>query len=476
MDAAFPFLLFSAAVIVAFNVNRSAGWHRLVLLLANLAFLATFSLQPKSYIPFAAFLVFGYLGVQLIRAYGRFLFWPVLLTTIAAFIWLKKYQFLPSSSFLHFVYVTLGLSYIFFRILHLQIDTNSGEIEERISPISYFNYTCNFATLVSGPIQLYQDFQASPGLAGAGLDFALVVPALERILRGVIKTNVLALAAARIREAAMDVLLTTSHPSTRLTSAILVFGLYPIFLYCNFSGYIDIVIGVGELLGFHLPENFNRPFSARNFLDFWGQWHITLSNWLKRYVFNPMMMTLMRRFPSVTLEPFWAVLAYFVTFALIGIWHGQTSEFLFFGFLQGLGVSMNKLYQILITKRLTRAGYKKLAAEPWYRATCRGLTYTWFAFTLVWFWSNWKQMDTFYKRLGIAETLAAWFAIFLIATVVLALWEAIRARVFALQWEGASVVDSMYARVAWSCMLAVMVVAVTLLAGQSAPDMVYKAF
>jgi hypothetical protein len=137
---------------------------------------------------------------------------------------------------------------------------------------------------------------------------------------------------------------------------------------------------------------------------------------------------------------------------------------------------MNRLYQILMIKRLGRHAYKKLAAEPWYRAACRGLTYTWFAFTLVWFWSNWKQMDSFYKRLGRGETLAVWFAVFLIATIALALWEAIRARVFGLQWEGTSVVDSMYARLAWSCMLAVIVIAVTLLAGQAAPEMVYKTF
>lgn len=477
MDAAFPFLLFSAGVIVAYNLSRSAGWHRFVLLLANLAFLTTFSLQPKSYIPLAAFLVWGYVGVKLVRVNGTVFFWPVLVATIGAFIWLKKYSFLPSSSFLHFVYVTIGLSYIFFRVLHLQIDSNSGEIEESIGPVMYFDYTCNFATLASGPIQLYQDFKATPGLfANSGLDFAVVVPALERILRGVIKTNVLALVASRMREHAADVLLTTSHPSAKLTSGILVFGLYPIFLYCNFSGYIDIVIGVGELLGFRLPENFNRPLSARNFLDFWGQWHITLSNWLKRYVFNPVMLTVMRRFPSEALEPFWAVFAYFITFALVGVWHGQTSEFLFFGFLQGLGVSMNKLYQILMVKGLGRPGYKKLAAEPWYRNTCRGLTYTWFAFTLVWFWSNWKQMQAYYNRLGWVQMLEVWFGIFLVATAVLALWEAIRARVFALQWDGTAVVDSMYARAAWSCMLAVIVIAVTLLAGQSAPDMVYKAF
>ena len=273
-------------------------------------------MQPKSYIPFAAFLVFGYLGVQLIRAYGRVFFWPVLLATIAA-LYLAQ-EILISSvvklSALSSTSPSDSHTFSFASCICKSIPTPARSTEN-IGPITYFNYTCNFATLVTGPIQLYQDFKATPGLAGErGLNFAVVVPALERILRGVIKTNVLALVASRMRESAMDVLLTTSHPSAKLTSGILVFALYPIFLYCNFSGYIDIVIGVGELLGFHLPENFNRPFSARNFLDFWGQWHITLSNWLKRYVFNPMMLTLMRRFPSVTLEPFWAVLAYFVTF------------------------------------------------------------------------------------------------------------------------------------------------------------------
>ena len=477
MDAAFPFLLFSAGVIVAYHLTRSARWHQLILLLANLAFLATFSLQPKSYIPFVAFLLWGYLGMQLVRSKSNVFFWPVLVVTIGAFIWLKKYSFVPSASFLHFAYVTIGLSYIFFRVLHLQIDSGSGEIEENIGPITYFNYTCSFATLVTGPIQLYQDFKATPGLfENAGLDYAVVVPALERILRGVIKTNVLALVAARLRDNATDVLLTTSHPAAKLTSGILVFGLYPIFLYCNFSGYIDIVIGVGELLGFHLPENFNRPFSARNFLDFWAQWHITLSNWLKRYVFNPMMLTLMRRFTSVKLEPFWAVLAYFVTFALIGIWHGQTSEFLFYGLLLGLGMSLNKLYQILLAKWLGRQRYRKIAAQPMYQALARGLTFTYFTFSLVWFWSTWKEMDILYKRVGLAEMIAVWLVIFVASTVVLAAWEKVRARIFAVQLDGMPAVASVYARATWNSGLAVLLLAVTLLAGQSAPDLVYKAF
>ncbi len=477
MDASFPFLIFSVAVIVAYNLSRSSAWRQVVLLLANLAFLATFSLQPRTYIPLVGFLIFGYIGVLLVRAYGRFTFWPILLATIGIFVWLKKYTFLPESSFLHFAYVTIGLSYIFFRVLHLQIDVNSAEITEPIGPISYFNYTCSFATLVTGPIQLYQDFKDSPGLNGnSGLNFTVIAASSERILRGIVKTNVLALVASRMRDNAMDVLLTTSHPWEKLSSASLVFALYPIFLYCNFSGYIDIVIGVGELLGFHLPENFNRPFSARNWLDFWGQWHITLSNWLKRYVFNPMMLTLMRRYPSIRMEPFWAVLAYFVTFFLIGVWHGQTSEFLFYGLLLGLAMSLNKLYQILLAMWLGRQRYRKLAKDPVYRALARGLTFTYFTLSLLWFWSNWKEMGVFYLRLGLLPMLEVWLAIFVVATIVLAIWEAAYGRVVSAHWDGAPIITSWYARAAWISGLAVVLIAVTLLMHQAAPEMVYKAF
>jgi alginate O-acetyltransferase complex protein AlgI len=87
-----------------------------------------------------------------------------------------------------------------------------------------------------------------------------------------------------------------------------------------------------------LPENFDRPFSSDNFLNFWSRWHITLSEWLKTYVHNPLLLNLMRRYPSPALQTCWGVLAVFVTFFLIGVWHGQTLVFVFFGVLQGLGV------------------------------------------------------------------------------------------------------------------------------------------
>jgi D-alanyl-lipoteichoic acid acyltransferase DltB (MBOAT superfamily) len=78
---------------------------------------------------------------------------------------------------------------------------------------------------------------------------------------------------------------------------------YPFFLYSNFSGYIDIVIviviALSRLMRVRLPENFDRPFSASSFLDFWSRWRITLSSWLKTYIYNPLLVALISRFSSV---------------------------------------------------------------------------------------------------------------------------------------------------------------------------------
>ena len=98
---------------------------------------------------------------------------------------------------------------------------------------------------------------------------------------------------------------------------------------------------------------------------------MSLSGWLKAYVYNPLLITLMRRAHPQGLEPFLAVIAFFTTFFLVGAWHGQTSEFLFFGVLQGGGVSFNKLYQILLTQRIGKRGYRTVAANRLYAAICR---------------------------------------------------------------------------------------------------------
>ena len=372
--ASFQFLAFAAIAAIVYNLFAALAWRRAALLVTSLFFLGTFYAGPRSFLPLLGFLLLGYAGLRVTQRRAHYSFLPLVIAIIAVYVWLKKYSFLPEIAFLRFPYVTIGLSYIFFRVLHLIIESRGNNSPSKIGLISYLNYMLNFTTLVSGPIQTYQDFeemQSAP--VRPALTVVIAGEALERIVVGFFKVNVLSVALWAMRQHALTILSRDLPFTHRILVGILIAVSYPLYLFCNFSGYIDMVIGIARFLRLKLPENFDRPFSADNFINFWSRWHITLSNWLRNYVYNPLLMTLMRRFPSPAIEPFWAVLAFFVTFFLIGIWHGRTSEFVVFGVAQGLGVSANKLYQIVMARTLGRKGYRVLAARPVYVAFARGL-------------------------------------------------------------------------------------------------------
>jgi len=477
MSASFSFLGFAALVVLAYHARTSAGWRQMVLLVANVCFLATFSHRLLSFAPLVLFLIFGYGAIALVAKYPNRAFLLVLVGTLASFVWLKKYAFVPATFSLPFVYVTVGISYILFRVLHLIIDTKSGGLPEQIGALSYFNYTCSFLTLVSGPIQLYPDYRRMQERAcESRLTVDNAVGSLERVIRGFFKVNVLALVLSALHGRALEAVTAAQPVGDKWIMGILGVVLYPLFLYCNFSGYIDIVIGLGYLFGFSLPENFNRPFAADNFIDFWSnRWHITLSSWLRNYVYNPLLIAMMRRFPSRRIEGVLAVFAFFVTFFLVGIWHGQNSEFLMFGVFMGLGVSLNKTYQLLMIRRLGRKQYNQLSSRPIYIAFARGLTFTYFVLSTILFWSNWAQMAKLETALGAITSVAVVGGIFCGATIVLAIWETARSSASNMRWS-----DFPLFSLAWragsSAALLVIIIVLDLLMNQQAPDIVYKAF
>jgi D-alanyl-lipoteichoic acid acyltransferase DltB (MBOAT superfamily) len=475
--ASFTFLAFSLAVVLLYNLRQSLGWRQGVLLLASICFLELATPGIVPWLPSLAFLAFGYACIRLIEMGRTRSLALVVGLTIFFFVVLKKYIFVPSFFLLHSSYSVLGLSYILFRIIHLMVDAQNGALPARIGLVAYLTYTLNFTTLVSGPIQRFQDFAKSQ-LRSVPLPLTIfdVGEAIERIIRGMFKANVLALLFSIAQSKALELVSPSEIGHLRLMAGCVVAASYTLFLYCNFSGYIDIVIGIARLIRLPLPENFDRPFSADNFINFWSRWHITLSEWLKTYVYTPLVMTLMRRYPSRALEPFWAVLGFFVTFFLIGLWHGRTSEFIFFGVLQGLGVSGNKLYQIILTKKLGRKGYRALCDNYLYVTLCRGLTFTWFTFTLLWFWSNWHQLGALAHTLGTWLILDVWISIFIVSTIVLAFWEVVRKILWSTERNDLPLPLSRYVRTAWNTALLVIVLAVTMLTNQPAPEIVYKTF
>jgi len=477
-NASFQFVLFGLAAAVASNFSRSRVWRSIVLFIASMVFLGLLAHNPVVLLPLVGFLLLGYGSLFLIgRGWSKSAVWGIL-AVVLVYAWLKKYTFLPDGAFLHHPYFTLGLSYIFFRVLHLLIESGDGDEKRHIGIGAYLLYTLNFATLVSGPIQRYDEFALDQfAVEPLPLGIRVIGLQLERIIRGFFKVNVLAMLLHAVQE---DALVQVTHPysptSLRIYAAFKLAVVYPFFLYANFSGYIDIVIAIARLMRVKLPENFDRPFSASSFLDFWNRWHITLSTWLKTYVYNPLLITLMRRVTSIALEPLLGVICFFVTFFLIGIWHGRTSEFVIFGVLQGGGVAINKLWQIGLAQDLGRKRYKVLAKNPLYIAFGRGLTFSWFAFTLFWFWADWKQIGGVFHSIAIAQWLAIWLAIWISATVVLFAWEWLRAALLSIVTSEGPILTSRYARVVYASALGLAALVMTVLLNQPAPDIVYKAF
>jgi D-alanyl-lipoteichoic acid acyltransferase DltB (MBOAT superfamily) len=467
----FAFLGFGVAGAFVYHLLPVGLPRRLLMLVLNLGFFALFLTGPWSALPYLLFLVVGYGAMRAIGPRGSALpFWSAIALILLLFFWLKRYAFMPDAFALGFPYVAIGLSYVFFRLLHLVIEARQGGLAEKPTPLDYLNYALHFPALISGPIQFYPDYRRSERDPAIPLDIVTVGEAGWRIVVGFFKVAILSVALLHLQQAWIAALTPEMPLFPRAATSAAIWAIYPLFLYANFSGYTDFVIGIARLYRFELPENFDNPFVAENFIAFWSRWHITLSNWLKTYVYMPLLMASMRRWPCRRAEAWFGVLAYFVTFFLVGAWHGQTSTFLVFGVLQGGGVAANKVYQDQMGERLGRKAYRTLGGRPFYRALSRGLTYSWFAFTLLWFWSSWGQMAALARTAGPGAVLLGAALVWLVATPALAVLAAITA-------DGRSSWSrSRYVRTAAATAMLLVVLVAQLVTAGPAPDIVYKNF
>jgi D-alanyl-lipoteichoic acid acyltransferase DltB (MBOAT superfamily) len=177
--------------------------------------------------------------------------------------------------------------------------------------------------------------------------------------------------------------------SRNLFRSLGLFYSYPLYVYFNFSGYCDIVIGAGSIVGLRLPENFNRPFLSRNLLEYWTRFHITLGLWIRDYVFIPLCKGLLERWPRRTMSI--AVVSYFVAFFLAGLWHGSTWNFVVYGFLNGAGVAAAKLWESILVQWRGRSGLRAYLRSPAVRTVAVAITFHYVCFTLFFFPGNLGQ-------------------------------------------------------------------------------------
>jgi D-alanyl-lipoteichoic acid acyltransferase DltB (MBOAT superfamily) len=371
----------------------AGGARRAAFAAASALFLAASLPDLASAAALALFVLSGFaVGRRLLRRPSRALFVAYVAALVAAFAVLKRYEvlafFLPGALF-HHPLAVVGLSYVLFRQIQFLVDVLQLQIPE-FTLSSYLAWQLGFLTLLSGPIQRYQDFHGWWGDPKPVLSDAHGIQrALQRILVGTLKVAVVAAACSAWFEAADRDLLRAmagEFPLTRgfaLKSFATLLYAYPAYVYFNFSGYCDVVIGGGRLLGLALPENFDRPYLARNMIEFWTRQHITLGLWIRDYLFIPLYQFFASRWPKSAGRAVY--LCYFVAFFLAGIWHGATLNFVVFGLLHGLGVSAAKMWETRLVKRRGRAGYKKYLQDPRTRVVSIALTLHFVAFAFLFF-------------------------------------------------------------------------------------------
>jgi alginate O-acetyltransferase complex protein AlgI len=237
----------------------------------------------------------------------------------------------------------LGFSYIAFRLLHTIRDRQSGRLPV-VSLSEYVVYVIFFPTLSAGPIDRIERFvmDLRRPLAFTADDMG---EAGKRIVLGLFKKFAVADVLALVALNATNAL----QVQTSGWAWVLLYA-FAFQIYFDFCGYTDIAIGLGRLLGFKLPENFNAPYFKPNLTQFWSNWHMTLTQWFRAYFFNPLIRAFRSGKKSLPI-PVIILISQVGTMVLIGLWHGVTLNFMVWGLLHGLGLFIHNRWSELTRGR-----------------------------------------------------------------------------------------------------------------------------
>lgn len=231
----------------------------------------------------------------------------------------------------------VGFSYIAFRLMHVLLDYRIGRVTA-VSLRDFTLYSLFFPAIPAGPIARLEQFhkELQRELPTKSLASDEVLQGLVRIGIGLLKKFVLADTLALIALTPN----TAAHSSSTAILWLMVYA-YALQLFFDFSGYVDIAIGIGRIAGITLPENFKAPYFQRNLTQFWNQWHITLSTWFRLYFFMPFSRVLMST-PLKSQRALVILLAQVATMILIGLWHGAALNFVLWGTWHGVGLWAHK--------------------------------------------------------------------------------------------------------------------------------------
>lgn len=285
----------------------------------------------------------------------------------------------------------LGLSYMAFRLSHMVYEIRNG-VAELPTIWEFLSFAFFVPTFSIGPISPFSRFQHS-------LKSALpVAPPSRAALRILVGATKYLFVANVVNQLSYSSLLLDRHPHPPIDLVVAIFA-YCLFLYCNFSGYCDMAIGVSSLLGISVMENFNDPFLSRNLQEFWNRWHISLSTYMRDLMFTPLSKALARKFGPRSTNHVIAV-SIFAVFIVLGIWHGVGWNFVLFGAWHGFGLAVCHYYTVFLRKRLGKQGYAKYHENRWIEAAGVVMTFVYFSCGLFLFANTLPQIRKIFQVIG----------------------------------------------------------------------------
>ncbi|MGI6577517.1 MAG: D-alanyl-lipoteichoic acid biosynthesis protein DltB [Eubacteriales bacterium] len=261
---------------------------------------------------------------------SRPLLWLFVALAIAPLVIAKLGALVPHLDFIHL----LGISYMTFRAVQVLIETYDGLVTE-IGLLDFSYFLLFFPSISSGPIDRFRRFRADleniPGrekyvdLLKAGVWKLMWGALFNFVISSLIYTNWI-----------------SKLPGNGLIPTISYMYAYTFFLFFNFAGYSLMAIGASYILAIKTPENFNMPFLSRDMKDFWSRWHISLSTWLRDYVYT--------RFVAAALKGEWykdrrtaSYIGYIITMMTMGLWHGLALRYIVYGAYHGLLMCVNDI-------------------------------------------------------------------------------------------------------------------------------------
>lgn len=343
------FLLLFIVLLIGFVVNFFEKRKDYYILALSLLFAGAIYGKSRAMIVYLlAFIVYQYFLVFLAQRIEAKWLKPLAFLSILPLV-INKVFALTSLHLLAFI----GISYMSFKTIQIMLEISDGLIKEKISAKDYLQFLLFFPTVSAGPIDRSRRFlkemnEVMPRkeyleLAGDGV-YRIVLGLLYKI---VLSTYV------------YQMLLALNNTDIVVYSIKYMY-LYTLYLFFDFAGYSLMAVGSSNILGIQTPMNFNKPFLSVDIKDFWTRWHITLSTWLRDFVFSRVLMQVIRKkwFKNRLHN---ATYAYMVNMLVMGFWHGLSVSYIVYGFYHGVLMAGFEVYQ----KKSNF--YKKNKNKKWYK-------------------------------------------------------------------------------------------------------------